>query len=122
MHCPACQYQNDPDVTFCEECGAKLDVACQKCGRALKATTKFCGGCGTPNLQTRPSEATSSRSIADYTPKHLADKILNSRSALEGEHKQVTVLFADVKGSMEPDETSCRLGRQRRRQKNTKNA
>jgi class 3 adenylate cyclase len=38
---------------------------------------------------------------ASYTPKHLADKILTSRSALEGERKQVTVLFADVKGSME---------------------
>jgi class 3 adenylate cyclase len=36
-----------------------------------------------------------------YTPKHLADKILQSKSALEGERKQVTVLFADVKGSME---------------------
>ena len=36
-----------------------------------------------------------------YTPKHLADKILTSRAALEGERKQVTVLFADVKGSME---------------------
>ncbi|HEY5644943.1 MAG TPA: adenylate/guanylate cyclase domain-containing protein [Pseudomonadales bacterium] len=36
-----------------------------------------------------------------YTPKHLADRILQSRSALEGERKQVTVLFADVKGSME---------------------
>ena len=36
-----------------------------------------------------------------YTPKHLADKILQSKSALEGERKQVTVLFADVKGSMD---------------------
>jgi class 3 adenylate cyclase/tetratricopeptide (TPR) repeat protein len=36
-----------------------------------------------------------------YTPRHLADKILQSKSALEGERKQVTVLFADVKGSME---------------------
>ena len=36
-----------------------------------------------------------------YTPKHLAEKILTSRSALEGERKQVTVLFADLKGSME---------------------
>ncbi len=41
------------------------------------------------------------RSPADYTPKHLADKILQSKSALEGERKQVTVLFADVQGSME---------------------
>ncbi len=38
----------------------------------------------------------------DYTPKHLADKILQSKSALEGERKQVTVLFADVKGSTRP--------------------
>jgi class 3 adenylate cyclase len=43
----------------------------------------------------------SQRSPASYTPKHLADKILQSKSALEGERKQVTVLFADVKGSME---------------------
>ena len=36
-----------------------------------------------------------------YTPAHLAEKILLSRSALEGERKQVTVLFADLKGSLE---------------------
>jgi hypothetical protein len=36
-----------------------------------------------------------------YTPSYLAEKILTSRSALEGERKQVTVLFADLKGSME---------------------
>ena len=41
------------------------------------------------------------RAPRDYTPKHLADKILRSKSALEGERKQVTVLFADVKGSTE---------------------
>jgi hypothetical protein len=40
------------------------------------------------------------RAPRDYTPKHLADKILRSKSALEGERKQVTILFADVKGSM----------------------
>ncbi|MDA1075722.1 MAG: AAA family ATPase [Proteobacteria bacterium] len=50
----------------------------------------------TPQLST-PSE----RVPRTYTPKHLADKILQSRSALQGERKQVTVLFADVKGSME---------------------
>ena len=40
------------------------------------------------------------RDPRDYTPKHLADKILQSKSALEGERKQVTVLFADIQGSM----------------------
>jgi class 3 adenylate cyclase len=44
------------------------------------------------------------RDLASYTPKHLAQRILTSRSALEGERKQVTVLFADVKSSMELSE------------------
>jgi len=41
------------------------------------------------------------RAPLTYTPPHLAEKILTSRSALEGERKQVTVLFADLKGSLE---------------------
>jgi Adenylate and Guanylate cyclase catalytic domain len=41
------------------------------------------------------------RAPRSYTPSHLAEKILTSKSALEGERKQVTVLFADLKGSME---------------------
>ncbi len=52
-----------------------------------------------------PSAAPPARQVErdprSHTPKHLADKILRSKSALEGERKQVTVLFADVKGSME---------------------
>jgi class 3 adenylate cyclase len=54
-----------------------------------------------PAPQTPYSELRTSQSPLSYTPKHLADKILQSKSALEGERKQVTVLFADVKGSME---------------------
>ena len=52
-------------------------------------------------LYSRPGRSPPARDPRDYTPKHLADKILHSQSALEGERKQVTVLFADVKGSME---------------------
>jgi class 3 adenylate cyclase/tetratricopeptide (TPR) repeat protein len=61
---------------------------------------KFCGGCG---VLTSPNTATPqpSPTPASYTPKHLAEQILTSKSALEGERKQVTVLFADLKGSME---------------------
>ena len=47
-----------------------------------------------------PSEPPPQAPLA-YTPPYLAEKILTSRSALEGERKQVTVLFADLKGSME---------------------
>jgi class 3 adenylate cyclase len=52
-----------------------------------------------PSEKSRATEP--ERAPRDYTPHHLAEKILRSKSALEGEHKQVTVLFADVKGSME---------------------
>src|SRR5438094_372045 len=60
---------------------------------------RFCGECGKP-LAGVAKEPTP-REPRSYTPQHLPEKILTSRSALEGERKQVTVLFADVKGSME---------------------
>jgi class 3 adenylate cyclase/tetratricopeptide (TPR) repeat protein len=62
---------------------------------------RFCLGCGQP---VAPAKATSLPEPRSYTPKHLAEKILTSRSALEGERKQVTVLFADVQGSMDLSE------------------
>ena len=56
---------------------------------------------GQPMVSALPAVASRSRTPQGYTPTHLAEKILTSRSALEGERKQVTVLFADLKGSME---------------------
>src|SRR6202011_4046757 len=58
----------------------------------------FCGSCGSPAT---PEPIERQPSTQAYTPKHLAEKMLSSRHALEGERKQVTVLFADLKGSME---------------------
>ena len=52
-------------------------------------------------LRAGDTTASPPRSPESYTPKHLAEKILTSKAALEGERKQVTVLFADLKGSME---------------------
>jgi len=104
MECPNCQRQNDPNDNFCGSCGNKLDRECSECGEALKPSKKFCTNCGTAVTTSRPATTPAkeiTREVADYTPKHLADKILQSRSALEGERKQVTVLFADIKGSMD---------------------
>jgi class 3 adenylate cyclase/tetratricopeptide (TPR) repeat protein len=97
MHCPRCQHENPPPAKFCLECGSSLAATCAQCGTALPAGAKFCLECG------QPVGAPSGRSPspAAYTPKHLAEKILTSKSALEGERKQVTILFADLKGSME---------------------
>jgi len=98
--CPQCRFDNRASVTFCEECGTKLDMSCPSCGAAVPAGRKFCGNCGKP-LTDQPASAARFSSAEAYTPKHLAERILNSKAALEGERKQVTVLFADLKGSME---------------------
>jgi len=85
-------------MKFCGQCAAPLASACPSCGAANPPGNKFCGQCAAPLAKTTESRFESPES---YTPKHLAEKILTSRSALEGERKQVTVLFADLKGSME---------------------
>src|SRR5215471_10957400 len=98
MQCPRCQHENPAGMKFCGQCAAPLASVCPSCGAANPPGNKFCGQCATPL-----ANATGSRweSPESYTPKHLAEKILTSRSALEGERKHVTVLFADLKGSME---------------------
>ena len=104
MKCPRCQHENQLDAVFCEECGSRLEGACPNCGAQNRAGAKFCRKCGGGLVQAPgTSQASPSRfgSPEIYTPKHLAEKILTSRSALEGERKQITVLFADLKGSME---------------------
>ena len=100
MQCPRCQHANPPQSKFCFECGVRLTLVCAGCGAELPGGVKFCNQCGQPvgsPAAARPRFATPE----SYTPKHLAEKILTSKSALEGERKQVTVLFADLKGSME---------------------
>jgi class 3 adenylate cyclase len=83
------------------ECALPLAARCAGCGEDLPAGAKFCPHCGRPvtteSAPTRPRF----RAPDAYTPKHLADRILTTRDALEGERKQVTVLFGDIKGSME---------------------
>src|SRR2546426_1040952 len=99
MKCPRCQRENPPQAKFCLECAAPLALRCANCGTQLPAGAKFCFECATP-VSARGS-APRFASPEAYTPKHLAEKIINSKAALEGERKQVTVLFADLKGSME---------------------
>src|SRR5215475_417575 len=97
MKCPRCQHDNPVQAKFCLECGARLSPVCPRCQTQLPAGAKFCLECGEPIAGQAPAFP----SPETYTPKHLAEKILTSKTALEGERKQVTVLFADIKGSME---------------------
>jgi class 3 adenylate cyclase/tetratricopeptide (TPR) repeat protein len=97
MKCPRCAHENPGAARFCEGCAAPLILTCSSCGAFLSARAKFCHACG--DLVSGAPPVT--RSPEDYTPKHLAERILTSKAALEGERKQITVLFADLKGSME---------------------
>ena len=103
MRCSSCQTENPPANRFCDHCGAPLDACCPRCSAVLRTGARFCGTCGHSLAPAQASSAavaadTRVRSIASYTPKHLAEKVLKARSALEGERRQVTVLFADIAG------------------------
>ena len=94
MTCPRCRSENAPDQRFCGECGVPLAIACAVCNEPISPGQKFCGQCGAPLGQAVGAAFASPEA---YTPKHLAEKILLSKGGLEGERKQVTVLFADLK-------------------------
>jgi class 3 adenylate cyclase/tetratricopeptide (TPR) repeat protein len=102
MRCPQCEHQNPPGARFCNACGTGLAGACRACGQINGPGSRFCSGCG---QALGPSEAGAPPTRFDfpgaYTPSHLAQRILASRTALVGERKLVTVLFADTKSSME---------------------
>ncbi len=106
MQCPSCGFGNQAEMNFCGKCGTRLANVCAGCGYTNPPDHTFCGKCGT-SLTSQPPAPTSSQSqqqpvtpqeaeLSSYTPSHLAEKILTSRSALEGERKQVTVMFADI--------------------------
>jgi len=104
MKCPECQHENPEDARFCNGCGHKLEVACPECGKGNPPGSRFCNGCG-HNL-TLPSEPTPKdlsfdekiAKIQKYLPKGLTEKILAQRDRIEGERKQVTVMFCDMEG------------------------
>jgi class 3 adenylate cyclase/tetratricopeptide (TPR) repeat protein len=103
MQCSRCHQYNRDEARFCRECGAALANLCSACGAELESGSKFCDSCGAPAAGARALQAAPLRfaSPEAYTPTHLAKKILTSKTALEGELKQVTVLHADMKGSTE---------------------
>src|SRR5215471_15819285 len=96
MICTRCNTDNRPTAAFCRDCGAILSVAFPVCGAKCAPENRFCDMCGAP-LAGIPSLAGAPARFGPrrgYTPNHLTDRILTSRSAMQGERKQITVLFA----------------------------
>jgi len=105
MKCPKCQTENPQTRKFCYECGEKLVVVCSQCGCENLPRDKFCGECGhnlTLSVEKPPiRELTVDEKfgkIQKYLPKGIAEKILSQRDKIEGERKQVTVMFCDMEG------------------------
>ena len=98
MTCPHCQHANPVDARFCTSCGQPLVLLCLVCQTPNTPDSRFCKACGT-SLAAPPRPDLRTAAPQSYTPRHLTEKILTSRSALEGERKQVTVLFCDLVNS-----------------------
>jgi class 3 adenylate cyclase/predicted ATPase len=78
-----------------------MELKCPACGAEIPFGRKFCGECGHKFGELKETPPIDYTQPQSYTPDFLADKILTSRSSLEGERKQVTVLLADIKDSTE---------------------
>jgi class 3 adenylate cyclase/tetratricopeptide (TPR) repeat protein len=104
MKCPKCQTENPENLKFCGECGAKLEKICPHCNSSNPPQFKFCGECGHDlGLPSKPipKELSFEEKLAKiqrYLPEDLTQKILAQRDKIEGERKQVTVMFCDMEG------------------------
>jgi ribosomal protein L40E len=88
MTCPRCQQENPTQAHFCMKCGTSLTLTCAKCNTELPTGAAFCFACEQSVAAAQGQQRFTSPDT--YTPKHLAEKILASKRALEGERKQVT--------------------------------
>jgi len=103
MICPQCRVDNPEGAKFCNDCGGRLELACPSCTKVNPPESKFCNECG--HLLSAPSDAPQVPPPLDpitklkrYLPRGLAEKILAQRDRIEGERRQVTVLFCDLVG------------------------
>ncbi len=104
MKCLECQIELPSDSKFCKKCGKRLELICPQCGQTLTPDSRFCLVCGETLSDPVEVPRLKHQSSSPYTPKHLLDEILTSESAIEGERKLVTVMFADVAGSTAMEE------------------
>ena len=94
MNCPACGHENRDAAKFCLGCGERFSLTCTRCGAELPSGARFCDECGTVIYEA--VEPTPERAPRSDAPKHRAEEIPQSESAVEGERRHLTVLFCDL--------------------------
>jgi class 3 adenylate cyclase/tetratricopeptide (TPR) repeat protein len=99
VRCRGCGHDNPGAARFCAQCGAQLGISCAACGAVPPPGARFCPDCGRA-LDGAPTPAS-------YTPRHISEQILAVRGAIEGERKQITVLFCDI---VKSSDLAVRLG------------
>src|SRR6266851_2314768 len=95
MRCPSCNQDNAGDASFCEGCGAKLELICPACKASVSPGARFCRKCGTA---IGAAKAASSTIVSSPKSQII---VAADGAASDGERKTVTALFADIKGSTE---------------------
>jgi predicted ATPase/class 3 adenylate cyclase len=107
MQCSKCNFENPSEAKFCGGCGNKLEKLCSKCNSSNPANHMFCSECGQKISTDQQPQETVSDPVSDdekfakiqkYLPKGIAEKILAQKGRIEGERKQVTVMFCDLFG------------------------
>jgi len=101
--CPDCNFENPEGMKFCVNCGVPLYSVCSSCSCISPIQFKFCGNCGTLLVPDQARDGLAN--IQKYIPSYLAEKIQQSRDHVEGERKNVTVVFADISGFTSMAET-----------------
>src|SRR5262249_14731666 len=118
MDCLACGTPNHEESQQCANCGAALVEVCGSCGAPVPVSSRFCGNCGARSERSRANHADQiwdNLSAPIGLSHHLVQRTVDTRALFEGERKQITVLFADIKGSttliedLDPEEAELRL-------------
>src|SRR5690348_3120934 len=98
MRCPSCKQDNPGDASFCEGCGATLELICPTCKASVSPGARFCKKCGTA---IGPTKAAASTTVSSSESQIIVAADHAASAAIDGERKTVTALFADIKGSTE---------------------
>jgi class 3 adenylate cyclase/tetratricopeptide (TPR) repeat protein len=101
MKCPVCDHDAPEGSKFCNECGNKLLLICCECEIENPPGSKFCTECGSAFNASGPDLSALEEKIDKiqrYLPEGLTQKILTQKDRIEGERKQVTVMFCDLVG------------------------